>query len=349
MELGRKSGMTVRFGNRGWTPGAWAWLFVLAGFGLAGEAAQGARPNILWLVSEDNTTLLGCYGDPMARTPTIDKLAREGITYTRCFAQPGCAPSRFTLITGTFAVSSGPAHHMRADGKIPEWMKGFPAFLRQAGYYTVNNAKTDYNAGISLTETWDECHRTAHYRKRPDPSQPFFAVFNHEVTHESCLFPEKDVPLGFPPTNPSLVRLPPYLPDTPEMRADRARHYDRLALLDARGQTQGTGAGWARGRHHRLLLRRQWRRASAQQTLSPCQRHARSPGRLFPPEMAAFGPGSSRFTHGCPDQFCRFCTHGAGLGGRASAGLLAGPSVCRPCRRNQPFCLLQPGSDGRTV
>src|SRR5215813_14290865 len=74
---------------------------------------QVERPNILWLVSEDNDTLLGCYGDRLARTPTLDKLAREGILYERCFAQPVCAPSRFTLITGMYAVSHGPAHHMR--------------------------------------------------------------------------------------------------------------------------------------------------------------------------------------------------------------------------------------------
>src|SRR5262245_33321262 len=87
------------------------------------------RPNILWLVSEDNDRLLGCYGDSLARTPTLDKLAREGVLYERCFAQPVCAPSRFTLITGMYAVSHGPAQHMRAQGKIPSWLKGFPTLL----------------------------------------------------------------------------------------------------------------------------------------------------------------------------------------------------------------------------
>ena len=58
--------------------------------------AQPSRPNILWLVSEDNGRFLGCYGDAQARTPTLDKLARDGVLYERCFAQPVCAPSRFT-------------------------------------------------------------------------------------------------------------------------------------------------------------------------------------------------------------------------------------------------------------
>ncbi len=198
------------------------------------SASAADRPNILWLVSEDNTTLLGCYGDPLARTPTLDKLAREGVLFERCFAQPVCAPARFALITGTFAASSGPAHHMRAQGNIPGWFKGFPALLREAGYFTANNAKTDYNAPINLKETWNACGKSAHYRDRPDPQQPFFSVFNHEVTHESCLFPEtlKGAPPGFTPTDPASVRVLPYQPDTPEIRADWARYYDCLALLD---------------------------------------------------------------------------------------------------------------------
>jgi arylsulfatase A-like enzyme len=186
----------------------------------------------LWLVSEDNAPLLGCYGDPLARTPALDKLARAGIVYERCFAQPVCAPSRFTLITGMYAASHGPAQHMRAEGKIPAWLEGFPALLRRAGYYAVNNSKTDYNAPIRINAAWDESSRSAHYRKRATPTRPFFAVFNHEVTHESCLFPEKDVAPVFPPTDPSSARVPPYQPDTPAMRADWARYYDRLALLD---------------------------------------------------------------------------------------------------------------------
>jgi arylsulfatase A-like enzyme len=189
------------------------------------------RPNILWLVSEDNDTYLGCYGDKLARTPTLDKLASEGIVFERCFAQPVCAPSRFTLITGMYAAGHGPAEHMRAQGKIPAWLKGFPTLLRQAGYFTSNNAKTDYNSPINIKETWSLSGRNAHWSKR-SPGQPFFSVFNHEVTHESCLFPEKDVAFDFKPTEPGQVRLPPYVPDTPEIRADWARYYDHMAVMD---------------------------------------------------------------------------------------------------------------------
>ncbi len=185
------------------------------------------RPNILWLVSEDNDCFLGCYGDQTAKTPTLDKLATEGVLYERCFAMPVCAPSRFTLVTGMYPTTCGPAHHMRAQGRIPSWLKGFPALLRAAGYYTSNKSKTDYNAPISVKEAWDACGNQAHYRKRAG-GQPFFSVFNHEVTHESCLFPENE-PAQF---DPAKMRIPPYQPDTPEIRADWARYYSRLAQLD---------------------------------------------------------------------------------------------------------------------
>ncbi len=201
------------------------WMAVWAFIMTVATAAE--RPNILWLVSEDMTTTLACYGDPTAPTPTLDKLARDGIVYERCFTQPVCAPSRATLIAGMYAVSFGPAQHMRAHGKIPLWLKGFPAYLREAGYYTSNSAKTDYNSPINIKEAWNDCSRTAHWRGRA-AGQPFFSVFNYECTHESCLFPEKEPPL----VDPSKIRIPPYQPDTPEIRADWARQYSRIVKLD---------------------------------------------------------------------------------------------------------------------
>ncbi len=203
-----------------------------AGLAMAAQPDRADRPNILWLVAEDSTTTFGCYGDTLARTPAIDGLAARGVVFDRCFLQPVCAPSRFALVTGLFAAACGPAEHMRAQGRLPAGWAAFPQLLRESGYYTTNAAKTDYNAPIDVARTWHASGAQAHYRNRPDPRQPFFAVFNHEVCHESCLFPDRDGPLPFPSTDPGRVRLPPYLPDTPEMRADLARHYDRQALLD---------------------------------------------------------------------------------------------------------------------
>ncbi len=201
----------------------------------AQDASKASRPNILWIVSEDNFPYIGAYGDPVARTPVIDALARDGILYEHCFSQaPVCAPSRFTLISGMYATSCGPASHMRASGKGPTALRGFPAYLREAGYYCSNNAKTDYNASIDLKDAWDESGKSGHWRKRP-AGKPFFAVFNYEVTHESQIFPEaqaRQTPLARP-TDPAGVRLPAYIPDAPETRRDRAHYYDQMARLDA--------------------------------------------------------------------------------------------------------------------
>jgi arylsulfatase A-like enzyme len=201
---------------------------------LDAQAGSPARPNILWLVSEDNNPFLGSYGYTLARTPVLDRLASEGILYENCFSQaPVCAPSRFTLITGMYATSCGPAEHMRAQGKMPANLRGFPAYLRDAGYYCTNNAKTDYNAPIDMKDTWDESSSKAHWRNRP-AGKPFFAVFNHEVTHESQLFATniaKYAPLPTP-TDPAKVELPAYHPDLPEFRIDWANYFDLMARLD---------------------------------------------------------------------------------------------------------------------
>ncbi|MDO8545475.1 MAG: sulfatase [Opitutaceae bacterium] len=197
---------------------------MLALLGSALAAAE--RPNILWLVTEDNTyTYNSAYGDPLARTPYFDRLAADGILYERCYSTSAvCAPTRASIITGMYAPSLG-THHMRSNVPLPSWLRYFPAYLRDAGYFTTNRAKTDYNAAV-LPDTWDENGAEAHWRHRT-PGQPFFTVFNFMASHESSL--HKRLPLT---TDPRKVNVPPYLPDTPEVRADIAQYYDRVSEAD---------------------------------------------------------------------------------------------------------------------
>ncbi len=103
------------------------------------------RPNILWITSEDNSPYLGCYGDPLAHTPNLDRLAAQGVRYRHAFANaPVCSTARTTLITGMYASSLGVQHH-RSRVAIPASFKLYPELLRAAGYYCSNNSKTDYN------------------------------------------------------------------------------------------------------------------------------------------------------------------------------------------------------------
>jgi len=196
-----------------------------------------ARPNILWITCEDTGPLLGCYGDTFAVTPRLDALARESVRYTAAFAYTGaCSPSRSCLISGVNPLRLG-THQMRSTIPLPPAIKGFPAYLRAAGYYASNNQKEDYNF-VPSPDVWDESSRQAHWRKRP-PGQPFFSVFNLMVTHQSQIFAsaavyKKNTARLTPDQrrDPAKVPLPPIHPDTPEFRREWARHYENVTAMD---------------------------------------------------------------------------------------------------------------------
>lgn len=188
-------------------------------------------PNILWLTSEDNSPFLGCYGDTFATTPNLDKFASEGFLYTHAYANaPVCAPSRNTIITGVYANSAG-NQHMRSYYPLSDQIVPFPEFLQRLGYYCVNNVKTDYNTeSINAQELWDESSSSAHYKNRA-PGQPFFAVFNTTLSHESSL--HDSIPDELLRHRPENVPIPPYHPDTPAARHDWAQYYDKIEEMDS--------------------------------------------------------------------------------------------------------------------
>lgn len=195
------------------------------------------KPNILWITCEDISPLLGCYGDKLAITPHLDKMAGEGIRYTKAFSTaPVCAPSRSCLITGVYATSLG-TQHLRSEVELPDKIKCFPEYLRAVGYYCSNNYKKDYN--FIDVNVWDESSHEAHWRKRK-PGQPFFSVFNFESTHQGQIngsdeeFEEKYGSKLKPEErhDPAKILLPPYYPDTPFVRKIWARYYDLITFMD---------------------------------------------------------------------------------------------------------------------
>jgi N-sulfoglucosamine sulfohydrolase len=215
------------------------------------------QPNVLLIVQEDVSPRFGCYGDDVARTPNLDRLADDGRVYDNAFCTAGvCAPSRASLLTGCAPPTIG-AHHMRTGhpsdgygdagggGELPtpyeavppHYVRAFTERLRAAGYYCTLDSKTDYQFGEPFTMWdhhgegagwWDECR---------DPDQPFFAMMTNGVTHESGMWPpdvpDRDRPDDPPDTDPDEVEVPPYIPDTPETRLALARHYDNLERSDA--------------------------------------------------------------------------------------------------------------------
>ncbi|MGF1587491.1 MAG: sulfatase [Bacteroidales bacterium] len=209
-----------------------------------------SRPNILWITCEDMSARLGCYGDPIAITPNIDKLAEQGIRFTHAYSVSGvCAPSRAALITGMYPTSFG-AQHMRTTSRTasldqitdpellaipvyeavpPPEARTYAELFRQAGYYTTNNVKTDYQFHNPVT-AWDESSNQAHWRNRQDKDQPFFSVFNIMETHESRVWGNASKPLL---VEPEEIELPPYYPDSPAIRNDMAIHYSNIMRMDS--------------------------------------------------------------------------------------------------------------------
>ena len=229
-------------------PAAFLWLALMRC-----DAPQQAReleapsrdfqPNILWLVAEDLSPVLPPFGDSTITTPALSRLAAEGVRYTHVFSPSGvCAPSRAAIATGMYQNHIG-AHHMR-NGGLPQYLppgvipyeamppagvKMHSEYLREAGYYTTNNAKEDYQFHKPVT-AWDESSRQAHWKNRK-PGQPFFAIFNFGVTHESQIWAKADDSLW---VDADLdVPVPPYLPDNEVGRRDVRRMYSNIKEMDA--------------------------------------------------------------------------------------------------------------------
>lgn len=213
------------------------------------------RPNILWLVAEDLSPYIPSFGDSTVQTPTLSRLAAEGVCYDNFYSpSPVCAPSRAALSTGMYPTHIG-ANHMRTGpwyaGNIsdkeaaertrfmPEGISFYEAMpeagikmmsevLRGVGYYCTNNAKQDYQYRPTVT-AWDGQGNKAHWRNRAE-DQPFFAVFNFEVTHESRIWRKAQDSLWIDST--LAINVPPYLPDTEVGRRDVRRMYSNVKEMD---------------------------------------------------------------------------------------------------------------------
>ncbi len=212
------------------------------------------RPNILWIVAEDMSPNIPAFGDSTVVTPTLNRLAKEGISYDNFFsAHPVCSPARASIITGMYANSIG-ASHMRTgpwmlenlpehiiqgykslpeenipyEAVPPKEVKMFTEYLRASGYYCTNNNKEDYQFIKTMT-AWDESNNKAHWRNRLK-NAPFFSVFNIGVTHESRIWAKAEDSLWV--ENDLNVPIPPYLPETEISKNDVRRMYSNILEMD---------------------------------------------------------------------------------------------------------------------
>lgn len=211
---------------------------------IAGNAFSQDKPNVLWITIEDTSPqFVGCYGNSNAKTPNIDKLAHDGVMFSNAFStNTVCSPSRTTIITGVRTFENGTGNH-RSKSPVPDYMYGFPYYMRQAGYYTTNNKKTDYNVTDEqafINEAWNQSSSEAGWQNR-QPGQPFFAVFNFTDSHQSQTMTapysqyKKNVLDKLSEEDridDDEFKMPPFYRDTPEMRKQFARIYNSIKLTD---------------------------------------------------------------------------------------------------------------------
>ncbi len=191
-------------------------------------------PNIVWITSEDNSVhYLKMFDENGVTTPSIEALAKGGITYHNAFSNaPVCSVARSTLISGTYAPRTGVQFHRKiAKVPLPDSLKMFPAYLKEAGYYTANNSKEDYNF-IKDAGVWDESSSEASYHKRSE-GQPFFYVRNFATSHESRLhFTRAQMDSVKTSNDPAAFRGFPNHPDTEIFQYTNAYYRDKIQQMD---------------------------------------------------------------------------------------------------------------------
>lgn len=207
---------------------------------VAPAVVRAAKPlNVFWILAEDMGPQLGCYGYPLVRTPNIDRLAAEGVRFTRAFTTaPVCSASRSALHTGMYQTAIGCHHHRshRNDGyRLPEGVRLITHRLREHGYWTAN-IKTGIEgitgAGkMDFNFTAERPFDSTDWRERP-ADRPFFAEINFNEAHKGIAFKEARQQNNL--VDPDRVPLPPYYPDHPVVRNEFANYLDAINLLDTK-------------------------------------------------------------------------------------------------------------------
>lgn len=212
-------------------------VFLLAAIGIATAISAEPKPNVpnfVWLISEDNSKhFLKLFDANGAETPNIAALAARGVVYENAFSNaPVCSVARTTLITGCYGPRVGTQFHRRSKMvPMPDDVRMFPAYLRDAGYYTTNKSKTDYNA-LPGKDVWDESSKRASWSNRKQ-GQPFFHKESFGTSHESSLhFSKQKKESTTPVTDPTKVFIPPYHPDTETFRYTYATYHDKIKAVD---------------------------------------------------------------------------------------------------------------------
>lgn len=198
------------------------------------------RYNVLWLLCEDVSPWMECYGDDTIKTPKIDALGKEGVTYTNCFSPaPVCSPARSGIITGCMPTTIGVHHHVMSRLEeptyfLPEEIKTIPEIMKKEGYFTFNHGKDDYNFTYNRKDLYSgEYHTIKFYgdhgnpiswRERPNKEMPFFGQFT--------LWGGKNPHQPKTTVSQDAIKVAPYYPDTETFQKKYERHYNQILRTD---------------------------------------------------------------------------------------------------------------------
>lgn len=209
-------------------------ICLLAFFACTPPKEKLPSPNIVWITSEDNSKhYMKLFDENGVETPNIEKLANNGIKFTRAFSNaPVCSAARSTLISGCYGPRLASHYHRKLKKvPMPQGVEMFPAYLKQAGYYTTNNSKEDYNI-IKSDSVWDESSKKAHWKNRAE-GQPFFHVFNIGITHEGNLhFNQAQMDSVKTIANPEDYVTQPNHPQTNLYKYTNAYYRDLIVKMD---------------------------------------------------------------------------------------------------------------------
>ena len=223
-------------------------ILTLALFAPAALAAD--RPNVLFIVSEDNSEHLGCYGEKRVHTPALDGLAETGVRYTRAYVPYSvCSPSRAIFHTGLYTRQNGHIGLATHKFSLYKDFKTMPAHFKEAGYYTgfigkvhINPERAitefldhkaipqaNFGKTISIREYADEAKKVMHDAKAD--GKPFLLVINYPDAHRSYVGKSKN---GYPTTTVDEPAEPfPWIgSDSPHLRTEIQNYFNCMNRLD---------------------------------------------------------------------------------------------------------------------
>ncbi|MEM7603249.1 MAG: sulfatase, partial [Verrucomicrobiota bacterium] len=214
----------------------WTFLAIVTGTTLPPIFADDSRPNILWLFAEDTSPWMDCYGyeAQAGATPHIDSIAERGVRFARAYVPaPVCSACRSAMMAGANQIRFGAHEHRSsrapdAQLSLPEGMKLLPQIMKEAGYYTFNHGKTDYNFVWDNKATYSDEKATKDRWAQLKENQPFFG----QIQTKGGKINTKGLP-NEQRTNPSTVTVPADYPDNDMYREVVAQHCDAIRTDDA--------------------------------------------------------------------------------------------------------------------